>query len=118
LGQEVTEILTGEVVSGFGWHKKNMGPWSALPFRAYPGTLNLKVGQEAVEGFMREKSEWFEHKNCWYFYRTGTLNGTPVAVTDSGTSFGQVEVFAAVRLRSLPLVDGDTVTILLNGDVE
>jgi CTP-dependent riboflavin kinase len=43
----------------------------------------------------------------------GTLRGVPVAVTDSETRRDEVEVIAPIRLRSLPLHNGDTVEIVL-----
>jgi CTP-dependent riboflavin kinase len=110
--------LTGKVVKGFGWHRHNMEPWEALPFKAYSGTLNVKVGTQQVTEFLDGVTGWIEHEGRFHPYRMGTLRGIPVAVTDSATKPAEVEVLAPIRLRDLPLRDGDEVTIVLDGEVE
>lgn len=109
---EVTS-LTGVVRSGIGMASQDMGPWVGLPFVPYPGTLNVELGEDVVDEFLRTVTTCAHYRRRWYPYRMGTLNGVPVAVTDSQTEFGQVEVIAPVRLRDLPLSNGETVTILL-----
>jgi CTP-dependent riboflavin kinase len=110
--------LTGKVVKGMGWHRHNMQPWKALPFAAYSGTLNVKVGRKQVTQFLEGVTDWIEHDGRWHPYRMGTLRGVPVAVTDSETRRDEVEVIAPIRLRSLPLRDHDIVTIVLDDEVE
>jgi CTP-dependent riboflavin kinase len=105
--------LTGTVVAGFGWHKNNMQPWRRLPFKPYPGTLNVKVGKKHAKEFMESVETWIEHNGRWYPYRLGTIAGVPVAVTNSESKSDEVEVLAAIRLRNLPLSDGDIVSIAL-----
>jgi CTP-dependent riboflavin kinase len=105
--------LTGKVVKGMGWHRHNMEPWEALPFDAYSGTLNVKVGKKQVTEFLDGVTDWIEHEGRWHPYRMGTLRGVAVAVTDSKTRRDEVEVIAPIRLRSLPLFNGDTVEIVL-----
>jgi CTP-dependent riboflavin kinase len=111
-------LLEGTVVTGFGWHRHNMGPWRSLPFSAYPGTLNVKVGYDQVAKFLDEVTDWVEHDGRSHPYRLGTLHGCTVAVTDSLTRRDEVEVIAPRRLRDIPLNDGDTVTIVLSDAVE
>jgi len=105
--------LTGTVRSGIGRASADMGPWVRLPFEPYPGTLNVEIGEETVEAFLGTVTTCAHYRRRWYPYRFGTIGSVPVAVTDSQTEFGQVEVIAPVRLRDLPLQDGDTVTIVL-----
>jgi CTP-dependent riboflavin kinase len=105
--------LTGKVVKGMGWHRHNMQPWKALPFDAYSGTLNVKVGKKQVTEFLDGVTDWVHYEGRWHPYRMGTLRGVQVAVTDSKTRRDEVEVIAPIRLRSLPLFNGDTVEIVL-----
>jgi hypothetical protein len=106
-------ILTGTVRTGKGWASADMSPWRQLPFAPHPGTLNVDIGRENVRAFMTTVRETTHYKGRVYPYRMGTLNGLPVAVTNSGLEPNQVEVVCGSRLRDLPLVDGDTVHILL-----
>jgi hypothetical protein len=106
-------ILTGLVKTGKGWASADMSPWNSLPFTAHPGTLNVDIGRENVRAFMSTVRDTKEYLGRIYPYRMGTLNGIPVAVTNSGIEPDQVEVVCGVRLRDLPLADGDTVHILL-----
>jgi CTP-dependent riboflavin kinase len=105
--------LTGIVRTGLGRAAADMGPWVDLPFDSYPGTLNVELGEETVEAFLRTVIRCAHYRRRWYPYRFGSIGSVPVAVTDSQTEFSQVEVIAPVRLRDLPLEDGDTVTIVL-----
>ena len=111
-------ILEGQVTTGLGWHKNNMGPWKVLPFKAYPGTLNVEVGKRRVQKFVATTTRRAESKVRSNPYRMGSLNGITVAVTDSDTEPDQIEVIAPVRLRDLPLRDGDTVSIMICDEVE
>jgi CTP-dependent riboflavin kinase len=111
-------MLVGVVRTGKGWASGDMGQWRVLPWTPHPGTLNVEVGEEAVAEFMARVSTWSPYKGHDHPYRMGILAGVEVAVTDSGIEPAQVEVVAPVRLRDLPLEDGDTVTILLRDEGE
>ncbi len=111
-------MLKGTVTTGKGWHSKHMEHWHVLPFAAFPGTLNVEVGEDQVAVMLEGASLGADAEGRRFPYRMGTLNGIEVAVTDSGAVPSEVEVLAAVRLRDLPLDDGDTVTIILSDAVE
>jgi CTP-dependent riboflavin kinase len=115
LARIVAEVnsVTGTVADGLGVHHMEMSQWSGLPFRAYPGTLNVDVGLEvAADLLARMPHVHYSFNREWPFV-FGTLNGVDVAVTESRAKPWQVEVLAAVRLRDLPLTNGDRVTIVL-----
>lgn len=107
--------VTGIVANGLGVHHKEMRQWNGLPFKAYPGTLNVKVGRTvAAELLALMPHKFVEYDRDWP-YVLGTLNGVPVAVTESRAKPWQIEVLAACRLRDLPLHNGDRITIFLHG---
>ena len=111
-------MVTGVVSTGKGWASRDMGPWQFLPWKPHPGTLNVEIGDDNVAEFLSKVRHWSYYNNRKYPYRLGKLNGVDVAVTDSGVRPGGIEVVAPVRLRDLPLNDGDTVTIMLDDEVE
>jgi len=105
-------------VSGYGWHSEHMEHWECLPFKAYPGTLNVKVGRSQVKKMLLGAHLCTYVEGVEAPYRMGTLNGIEVAVATSGVAPTQVELVAAVRLRDLPLFDDDIVTIILDNPVK
>ena len=106
--------VTGVVADGLGVHHMEMSQWDGLPFKAYPGTLNVDVGKDvAADLLARMPHVHYSFGREWPFV-LGTLNGVDVAVTESRAKPWQVEVLAAVRLRDLPLANGDSVTIVFD----
>lgn len=107
--------IAGVVTAGVGWHANHMEQWSELPFDPFPGTLNVEVGSDVAERlrlFMPHELHW---NNRRWPYIFGSLSGVRVAVTESRARPSEVEVLAAVRLRDLPLHNGDRITIFLHG---
>ncbi len=106
------------MVSGHGWHSKHMEHWKCLPFKAYPGTLNVIVGKSQVAKMLSGAHLFTYVEEVKALYRMGTINGIEVAVCGSGVEPTQVELVAAVRLRDIPLSNGDTVIIILDDPVK
>lgn len=107
-------MLKGEVVSGEGWHSRHMEHWAALPFAAFPGTLNLHVGEKAVERMLKRSGGSVVRDDVEFRYWFGSVNGNRVAVTwNVGCAPGVLEIVAPFRLRDLPLADGDTLEVEL-----
>jgi CTP-dependent riboflavin kinase len=105
-------MLKGTVVSGEGWHSRNMEHWAVLPFAAFPGTLNLAVGDEAVDAMLKRSGGSVVRDGVEYRYWFGWVGDVEVAVTwNVGCAAGVLELVAPVRLRGLPLSDGDTVEV-------
>lgn len=104
--------LVGTVTAGEGWHSRNMGQWEVLRFRPFPGTLNVTVGVEQVAELRarRGRSTVFDHVE--FFWWPCSVRGVVGVVTwNEGCAEGVVEVVAPVRLRDLPLSDGDVVEV-------
>lgn len=100
------------MVSGEGWHSQHMEHWGVLPFEAFEGTLNLFVGDAAVAGITAQEGKITVGGGVQFFWWPGTLQGVDVVVTwNVGCAPGVVELVAAVRLRDLPLCDGDVVEV-------
>jgi CTP-dependent riboflavin kinase len=95
-----------------------MEHWECLPFKAYPGTLNVKVHRSQVKKILSYAHLYTYVDGVKAPYRMGTLNGIEVAVCGSGVAPHQVELVAAVRLRDIPLSDGNLVTIILDDPVK
>jgi len=95
-----------------------MEHWECLPFKAYPGTLNVKVHTSQVKKMLSGAHLFTYVDGVKAPYRMGTLNGIEVAVCASGVEPSQVELVAAVRLRNIPLSDDDTVIIILDDPVK
>jgi CTP-dependent riboflavin kinase len=107
-------VLTGTVVSGEGWHQKNMGHWKVLPFKAFPGTLNIEVGAEAVARLLERDGNVTVGKGVDFLWWPARFRGLDVAVTwNVGCAPGVVELVASQRLRDLPLTNGDVVEVEL-----
>lgn len=105
-------MLTGTVVSGEGWHSHNMKHWAVLPFEPFPGTLNVFVGEDAVEEMLKRSSGSVIRNRVAYRYWFGSVGEVDVAVTwNVGCAPGVLELVAPVRLRDLPLEDGDTIVV-------
>jgi CTP-dependent riboflavin kinase len=105
-------MLKGTVVSGEGWHSKHMEHWDVLPFAAFPGTLNVAVGNDAVEEMLKRSGESVVRDGVAHRYWFGFMGDVEVAVTwNVGCAPGVLELLAPVRLRDLPLSDGDTVEV-------
>jgi CTP-dependent riboflavin kinase len=105
-------MLRGTVVSGEGWHSRNMEHWGVLPFAAFPGTLNVAVGDGAVEMMLKRSGGSVVRDGVTYRYWFGFVGDVEVAVTwNVGCALGVLELVAPVRLRNLPLSDGDTVEV-------
>lgn len=105
-------MLKGKVVSGEGWHSRHMEHWAVLPFTPFPGTLNLYVGEQTVERMLQREGGSVVRDGIAFRYWFGSVNGEPVAVTwNVGCEVGVVEIVAPVRLRDLPLDDGDELTV-------
>lgn len=106
--------VTGTVADGLGVHHMEMSQWDGLPFRAHPGTLNVNVGRKVAKGLLARMPHVHHSFGREWPFVLGTLNGVEVAVTESRAKPWQVEVLAPVRLRGLPLENGDRVTIILH----
>lgn len=106
-------IVRGTVANGLGVHHTDMRQWAGLPFVAYPGTLNVDVGRDTARMLLARMPHVLHVFRREWPYVLGTLNGVEVAVTESRAKPWQIEVLAAVRLRDLPLRNGDVVTIVL-----
>jgi CTP-dependent riboflavin kinase len=102
----------GQVTAGKGWHSGNMLQWSRLPFKPYPGTLNLRVGHKQVDELRALPGPKVLHKGVEFFWWPCTVAGVGAVVTwNFGCEPGVVEVVAPSRLRDLPLVDGQIVEV-------
>ena len=107
--------ISGIVADGLGVHHMEMSQWDGLPFKAHPGTLNVEVGElVAADLISRMPHKLMKFDREWP-YVLGTLNNVFVAVTESRAKPWQVEVLSAIRLRDLPLRNGDPITIFLRG---
>jgi CTP-dependent riboflavin kinase len=102
----------GTVTSGEGWHSDNMRHWKVLPFAPFPGTLNLRVGHETVDRLRARpgRSVMFRHVE-FFWWTCRVRNVTCVVTWNVGCEPGVVELVAPVRLRDLPLEDGDVVEV-------
>jgi CTP-dependent riboflavin kinase len=78
----------------------------------------VRVGKSQVAKMLSGAHLFTYVEGTKALYRMGTLNGIEVAVCGSGVAPHQVELVAAVRLRKLPLSDGDTVIIILDDPVK
>jgi CTP-dependent riboflavin kinase len=122
----LTIELSGEVASGhgegrkyleFAWVQKQMS--EKLGFNPYPGTLNLRLGEESVKRrkLLKENAVF---KVCANGFCTGLLFKASIDNVSCGVVIPQVENYpdnelelvAAVNLREkLLLCDGDEVAV-------
>jgi CTP-dependent riboflavin kinase len=106
--------LEGQVCSGEGWHSENMRQWRRLPFVPFPGSLNVWVGDRQVEQLQQVPGRKVTFKGVDFYWWPCTVRGVAGVVTwNAGCVPGVVEVVAPVRLRDLPLIDGEIVEVLL-----
>jgi CTP-dependent riboflavin kinase len=86
--------------------------WATLPFVPYPGTLNVWVGDGQVEQLRARPGTLVTFKGVEFYWWPCGVEGVPGVVTwNRGCAPGVVEVIAPLRLRDLPLVDGQTVEV-------